>query len=236
MSRRKPIGSSKGETYGHVPEMLRIYLQEGETPATWQDNADCKLVKTGQACLLSKKARDYEWLDFFLGTVPTTIGKLRVVVDIHEPENDPLTPADYLRGAKRDAAIIRSRGFIPVQVLMNARDPRWKEYASPDVAEMWWDPYQGGAGDHPLRYNPPSKFLGPIESASASRGKSWGLAEVGSWATVEDTTEVGRANWMVDLRKYLLGNATCRGACWYNHRGNIMSKQMANAWFAGIRP
>jgi hypothetical protein len=233
---KKPIGSSQGDYFGHVPDGLRIYLQPGEKPARWADNHDCMDVDAGQQCVFSKKVQDTDWLASFLATVPSTIGQLRVVAGIHEPENDPITPAEYLSWVKADVPVIRKAGFIPVQCLMNARDTKWTAYASPDVDEMWWDPYQGGVATNPKQYNTPQWFLGPLMKASASKGKPWGLGELGSLPTVADTSEKGRANWMVDIREFILATDTARGALWFNRARNVMTQQMADAWFAGKRP
>lgn len=231
-----PIGSSRGNYFGHKPDVLRIYLQPGEKPARWLDNTDCVAVLSGQQCVFSKKEQDPAWLASFLSTVPASIGTLRVVCGIHEPENDPITAATYLSWVKADAAVVRAAGFIPVQCLMNARDGKWATYASPDIDEMWWDPYQGGVATHPKQYNAPAKFLGPIITASSSKGKPWGLGEVGSLATLADTTEVGRANWMADLREFIIAHPQAKGACWFNRAGNLLTQQLADAWLAGQRP
>jgi len=235
-SAKKPIGSSQGNYFGYTPDGLRIYLQPGEKPLWWNDNADCRSVGTGQQCVFSKKVQDPSWLASFLASVPSTIGPLRVVAGIHEPENDAITAAEYLSWVKADVPVIRQAGFIPVQCLMNARDGKWVEYASPDVDEMWWDPYQGGVATNPKQYNPPATFLGPIIKASTSKNKPWGLGELGSLPTVADTSEVGRCNWMADVREFVLATPTSRGALWFNRARNVMTQQMADAWFAGKRP
>ncbi len=138
----------------------------------------------------------------------------------HEPEDDieggAFTAAEYRAAWTHLAGLARKANNSHLHatlVLMNwtlnsGSHRTWTDYyAGNNVIDvLGWDvynlDYKKGAGD----YDPGSKMLAPIISASNSVGKPWGIAELGGALLNSDPSGTGRAAWLDALLKIAESN------------------------------
>ena len=144
----------------------------------------------------------------------------------HEPENDSeagmFEPEEFRRAFAHLSALADDEGRHDLQatvVLMSySLDPEsgrvWRDWFPPadSVDVLAWDVYNRGRGE-PF-YVAPADLFGPLQAASASVGKAYAVAELGSpVAPGDDGTE--RARWITTAGCHLLAT-DARFAAWFD--------------------
>lgn len=235
-------GSGQDDFFGYPANFVRVYLQD-QMVTKWEDFAACRQVKPGQTVLISKKFDDAVRWAKFCASAPDNIDVLAVPA-IHEPENDikraiaanPTNPSftreKYLSWVTRDNDALHAMGVRTAQVLMSmslAESEQWEVEA---VDEMWWDWYQGGPAKQPKTYGDTTKQLAKFEAEAKALGKPWGFGEVGSLATVADTSGKGLVQWYADLNHALIAS-TAHGGLQWNDSHYAMTEPQAKAFLTG---
>ncbi len=144
----------------------------------------------------------------------------------HEPENDTeaglFDPEDFRRAFAHLSALADDEGPQDLEatvVLMSySLDPGsgrdWRDWFPPadSVDVLAWDVYNRGHGES--FYPDPADLFGPLQAASASVGKPYAVAELGSpVAPGDDGSE--RARWIDDAGCHLVAT-DARFAAWFD--------------------
>lgn len=219
------------------PAWVRTYLQPGEQPTDYQQDAGLKRAVEAATVgvWLSIKAKPAGWCGDLFASLPCDA----VVTYRHEPQNDAgaLSAADLKSYQDGWAALLaqlalfdgHARDGLRSAVIHMGSKPQssWDAYHVDGVDLVGFDRYVNGIANA-KSYTPPSVLFAPLVAYAKGKGKPLAIGETGA-PLINGDTVGGRVTWAAAAADYL-DDAGCALRCWWSSGPIALDPPTTQMW------